>query len=148
MNTASPSPLLDQLIESLDLDDFEDVATATVPVPHPKTKAPTKSTITFASKEHPNRKNIDLARTRRLRAEFNATGKMPTSDPLEDQENETDYLVAATLEWNLTQGGKPLAHSREAARALYTDPKKQWLRSWALEQLGKQELFIKPSAKA
>jgi hypothetical protein len=136
-----------QLIENLDLDDFEDLSTAELVLVHPKTKAKTTSTITLASKEHPARKNIDLARTRRIRAEFNATGKMPTNDPVEDIEEQTDYLVAATVGWNLTQGGKPLAFSPAAARQLYTDPKKQWVRAQVLEAIYKTELFIAASAK-
>jgi hypothetical protein len=148
MNTAEMPPLMGALIESLDLDDFEDLATAELVLLHPKTKAKTTSTITLASAEHPARKNLDLARTRRLRAEFNATGKMPTRDPVEDIEDQTDYLVAATLGWNLTQGGKPLEFSPAAARKLYTDPKKRWVRAQALEAINKNELFIAASAKA
>lgn len=146
MNTVSP--LMEQLLENLDLNDFEDSSTTQLTLLHPQTKAPTKSTITLAGPEHPARKNLDLARTRKLRNEFNATGKMPTSDPLEDYERETDYLVAATLGWNLTQGGKELEFSPAAARTLYTDPKKQWLRAQVRESINKSELFIKASAKA
>lgn len=137
-----------KLIASLDLDDFEDMPTGKLVLINPKTKEPTSSFIELASPEHEIRKRLDLKRTRQLRAEFSATGKMPSSDPLEDIEDETEYLIAATLAWNLTQGGNPVTFSADMARQLYNDPKKQWLRAQALEGLRKSELFIQTSAKA
>jgi hypothetical protein len=147
MNTANPSALVSSLIASMDLDDYEDVATGTVVLLNPATQAPTTSTITLASREHQSRKQIDMARTRKLRNTFNQTGKMPVSDPVDDVADETDYLVASTLGWNLTQGGAPLLYSVDAARKLYADPKKQWLRTQVLAALNKSELFISSSAK-
>ena len=137
----------EKLTVELDLDDYENVNTGTLVLKNPQTGEPTKSTILLASKEHENRKRIDLARTRKLRAAFTKTGKMPNTDPVEDIEEETDYLVASTLGWNLTQGGKPLLFSAEAARAIYTDPKRQWVRDQVTEALKGAELFISSSAK-
>lgn len=148
MNTATPSPLISAMIGTLDINDFEDVSTGTVVLLNPATQAPTTSSVTLASPEHPARKQIDLARTRKLRSAFNQTGKMPVSDPVDDVADETEYLVASTLGWNITQGGVPLVHSAEAARTLYTDPKKQWLRAQVLAGLNKTALFISTSAKA
>lgn len=147
MSAAEPSKLLDDLVTSLDLEDYEDMATGTVVLTNPKTLAPTTSHVILASKDHPARKKIDLARTRKLRASFNQTGKLPVTDPVEDIEDETEYLVAATLGWNLQQGGQPLEFSPEAARKLYTDPKKQWVRNQVKAGLEKSELFIKNSVK-
>jgi hypothetical protein len=143
-----PSNLMTKLIASLDLDGFEDMPTGQLTIINPKTKEPTSSHIVLASPEHEIRKRLDLKRTRQLRAEFSATGKMPSSDPLEDIEDETEYLIATTLSWNLTQAGQPLEFSADMARKLYTDPKRQWLRAQALEGLRKTELFIQTSAKA
>lgn len=148
MNTTAPSNLITKLITSLDLDDFEDAPTATLVLLHPKTGEPTTSTLLLASPEHESRKRIDLARTRKLRAEFQQTGKMPRTDPVDDIEDETDYLVASILGWNLTQGGVSLEFSPAAVRTLFTDPKKQWVRAQALEGIRKTALFIKDSAKA
>lgn len=142
------SNLAFKLINNLDLDDFEDIATGKLVLLNPKTQEPTTSFIELASPEHQARKRIDLARTRKLRSEYSQTGKMPSTDPVDDIAEETDYLVATTLGWNLTQGGQPVAFSAEAARKLYTDPKKQWVRAQALAGLRKTELFIKDSAKA
>jgi hypothetical protein len=148
MNTQEPSNLLIKMISNLDIDDFEDMPTGKLVLLNPKTQEPTTAFIELASPEHDSRKRLDLKRTRALRAEFAQTGKMPSSDPLEDIQDETDYLVEATLSWNLTQGGAPVEFNAANARKLYTDPKKLWLRAQALAGLKKTELFIKTSAKA
>lgn len=142
------SQTTNSLVSNLDLDDFEDLQTGSLPLVNPKTGEPTSSTIELASKEHPSRKKIDLARSRKVRTAYMKTGKIPNVDPLDEIEDETDYLVGVTLGWNLTQGGKPLAFSAEAARTLFTDPKKQWVRQQVLDALNKNELFINNSAKA
>jgi hypothetical protein len=149
MNTEKDvSNLAFKLITNLDIDAYEDVPTGKLIILDPKTQAPTSSFIELASPEHESRKRLDLTRTRALRAEYANTGKMPSTDPIDDIEDETNYLVAATLSWNITQGGEPLEFTPAAARKLYTDPKKQWLRAQALVGLRKTELFIKTSAKA
>jgi hypothetical protein len=147
MNTATPSNLVSQLIGTLDIDDFEDISTGVLTLLNPVTQAPTTSTITLASKEHQTRKQIDMARTRKLRSAFNQTGKMPVSDPVDDFDDETDYLVASTVGWNITQGGVPLPFSENAARHLYSNPKKQWVRTQVAAGINKAELFISSSAK-
>jgi hypothetical protein len=103
----------------------------------------------LASKEHPSRKKLDLARTRKLRSDYRKNNnQLPISDPLDDIEDENDYLVASTLGWNLTQKGKPLEFSEANARALYTNPKLQWVRTQVLDALNENTIFIKASAKA
>lgn len=143
-----PSDLMNKLVASLDIDAYDDVPTGKLFLVDPKTKEPTSTYIELASPEHESRKRIDLARTRKLRAEFSATGKMPSSDPLEDIEDETDYLVASSLSWNVARGGVPVEFTAANVRALYTDPKKQWVRGQVRIGVNKTELFIKDSAKA
>jgi len=142
------SQTTNSLVSSLDLDDFEDLQTGSLSLVNPKTGEPTSSSIELASKEHPSRKKIDLARSRKVRTAYMKTGKIPNVDPLDEIEDETDYLVGVTLGWNLAQGGKPLEFSAEAVRKLFTDPKKQWVRQQVLDALNKNELFINNSAKA
>lgn len=143
------SKLLDSLINSLDLDDYEDIDQAVLELLNPETKEKTTSTIALASKEHPSRKKLDLSRTRKLRAAFRKNNnQIPMSDPLDDIEDETDYLIASTLGWNLTQKGKPLEFSEASARALYTNPKLGWVRQQVLDALNENTIFIKASAKA
>lgn len=147
MNAAQPSELLDQLVTSLDLDDYEDVPDGELTLLDPKTQAPTTSRIQLAGKEHPLRKRLDMQRTRRLRAAVAATGKIPNTDPLDDYGDETDYLVAVTLGWNLMQGGQAIECSDANKRRVYEDPKRQWLRGQVITGLAKSELFIASSAK-
>ncbi len=147
-NDKDVSNLAFKLINNLDLDDYEDIEAGRLVLLNPKTNEPTTSYIDLASPEHQARKRIDLARTRKLRNEYSNTGKMPSSDPVDDIEEQTEYLVASALGWNLTAGGAPIEFSPAAARALFTNPKKQWLRAQALAGLHKTELFIKTSANA
>lgn len=148
MNASTPSPLVSALVANLDLDDYEDISSGVLVLVNPATQAPTTATITLASKEHQARKQIDLARTRKLRNAFNVSGKMPVSDPVDDYDDETDYLVASTLDWSLTKSGEPLPFSPASARLLYTNPQKQWVRAQVVAAINKTELFIKSSAKA
>lgn len=147
MNPAVPSELLAGMIAGLDLGDYEDVHTGELVIVHPKTKAPTTSKVILAGPEHPERKRIDMARTRRMRAELAATGKIPVTDPIEEYTDATDHLVAMTLGWTLTINGQALPFSADAARALYTDPKRQWFRNQVLAGLQKTELFITAPSK-
>ena len=145
MNT-QPSNLLYKLVDSLDIDAYEDIAVGKLTLTDPKTGAPTSSVIELASPEHESRKRIDLARTRRLRAEFAANGKLESTDPLDDIEDETDYLVASCLGWNVSVGGQLLECTPANVRAVLTDPKKQWLRAQVRAGIHKTELFIADSA--
>lgn len=134
--------------DTLDLDAFEDVETSVVVLKNPATGAPTASTITLIGPEHPARKKIQFDRTRKIRTEFQRSGKIAVSDPVDDIDDETNYLVACTVGWNLSQGGNALPFSPDAARALYSDAKRQWLRAQVKKALDEAERFICSSAKA
>lgn len=121
---------------------FEDVPTGTLAIKNPLTGAPTGMVITLAGPEHPDRKRRLFARQRRLRALMAKTGKMPVSDPEEDAAEELDDLVAATLGWS----GAALTYSPEAARQLYSDPKRRWLFDQVKQGLDERELFTRSSA--
>lgn len=129
--------------ETFRLDEYEDVATADVRIKNPKTGAPTSMVVTLAGPEHPDRKRIQFAKSRRLRAELSKTGKLPVTDPEEDEAEETDMLVSCTIGWT---GADP-AFSKQAARTVYTDPKRRWLRDQVLAALNERELFTRASAQ-
>jgi hypothetical protein len=135
--------------ETLDLDQFEDMPSATVVLKNPATGAPTAATIELLGPEHPARKKIQMDRARKMRADFQRTGKLTVSDPLEDIDTETDFLVACTTGWSgITKGGAALAYSSDAARALYTDAKRQWVRVQVRKAVDEADRFISSSAKA
>lgn len=137
-----------QTAETLDLDQFEDIPTGSVTLKNPATGAPTAASIELLGPEHPVRKKIQMDRARKLRAAFQRTGKIEITDPLDDFDDETDFLVNCTTGWSgLTQGGTALAFSADAARTLYTDPKRQWVRVQVKKALDEADRFIASSSK-
>ena len=124
-----------------DFTEFEDVESAQVRIKNPKTGAPPAMVVTLAGPEHNSRKGILMARQRRIRAAVNRTGKMALPDPEEDDAEAIDLLVACTLGW---EGGS-LPYSPAAARSLYGDPKRRWLRDQVQAALDDRELFTRSS---
>lgn len=115
---------------------IEDVPTGTLRV-RDQAGAPTAMVITLAGPEHPDRKKRLHSRQRRMRAVLSKTGKLPMSDPEDDEADELDDLVACTLGWT----GCSLPYSPQAARSLYADTKRSWLRTQVKTALEERELF-------
>ena len=136
-------------VEAFDLADYEDVSAADVTLKDPVTGAHTAMSITLAGPEHPQRRKLLYDRQRKMRAQLQKTGKVQLGDPAEDEEADTDMLVACTLGWQgLTLAGQALAYSTAAAEKLYTDPKRRWLRDQVKSALDEREAFIKRSVVA
>lgn len=129
----------DNTAATFDFDAFEDVDRADVRIKDPMSGAPTPMVVTLAGPEHPDRQRLVFARQRRMRAALSKTGRVPVSDPEEDSAEQLEMLLASTLGWS----GAQVAYSRDAARALYTDPKRRWLRDQVLEALERRELFTR-----
>jgi hypothetical protein len=125
--------------DTLDLEAYEDVSTADVRIKHPITGAPTPMVVTIAGPEHPDRKRVYFTKQRRMRAALAKTGKIPVSDPEEDEADELELLVMSTLGW--TGGSVPF--SKDAARKLYSEPKRRWLRDQVAAALNERELFTR-----
>lgn len=123
---------------------YEDVETGEYRVKDPLTGAPTSLVLTLAGPEQSGRKKRLQARQRRLRAIMAKTGKYQPSDPEEDAADQIDELVACTLGWT----GSTLPYSAEAARKLYSDPKRRWLCDQVQAALDERELFMRSSATA
>lgn len=119
---------------------IEDVLTGTLRV-RDQNGAPTSWVITLAGPEHPDRKRRLFARQRRMRALLAKTGKLPTSDPEEDEADQLEDLVACTLGWE----GVAMAYSAQAARQLYADSKRRWLRDQVAAALDERSLFTRSS---
>jgi hypothetical protein len=130
------------MTDTFDFSSFEDVPTGELRVRDPETGAPTPMTITLAGPEHPDRKRRTFARQRRMRAALAKTGKIPVTDPEEDDAQEVEELVSYTLGW----AGTSAEYSPEAARKLYSDPKRRWLRDQVREALEERALFTRRSA--
>jgi hypothetical protein len=136
MEPVNPAP-------AFDFNSIEDVPTGAYRVKD-QTGAPTAMVINLAGPEHPERKKRLFARQRRLRAALSKTGKMPISDPADDEADELDDLVSSTLGWD----GAAVPYSPQAARSLYGDPKRRWLRDQVVAALQERELFTRSSATA
>jgi hypothetical protein len=137
---AAPAPVAVALFDPFSI---EDVSTGTLRV-RDEAGAPTSWVITLAGPEHPDRKRRLHARQRRLRAVLSKTGKLPMSDPEDDEADELDDLVACTLGWE----GAAVAYSPQAVRSLYADSRLGWLRAQVKMALEERERFMRTSAPA
>ena len=147
--TQDNTSLAAAVAEALDLDAYEDVQTASLVLKNPVTGAPTAATISIIGPEHPARKKIHFDRARRYRQELQRNGKISATDPLEDIDNDTDYLVTCTTGWTgIVRAGVTVPYSPENARSLFVDPKLQWVRAQVKKAMDETERFISSSAKA
>lgn len=132
---------------AFDLASFEDVPSTDYVLKNPATGAPTAVVFSLAGPEHPTRKRAAMARARRMRAALMKTGKVQLGDPEEDEADETDQLVSFTLGWKgVVIGGKEVPFSAAAARDLYGDPKRRWVRDQVKAALEERDAFIRGSA--
>lgn len=129
--------------EDLDIDAFEDRESSDVTIKNPTTGAPTNLVITLAGPEHPTRKRITMDKQRRMRAALSKTGKLQLGSPEDDEADQTDTLVACTLDWRgLVRQGQVIAYSKAEARKLFEDPRRRWLRDQVQAALDDREAFI------
>lgn len=132
---------------ALDLDQLVQHDTAVLVIKHPVTGAPSLTSVTIAGPEHATRKGIVFARMRAARKQFEATGALNVTDPVDDEADETDLLARCTMGWaGMVASGQALTFSVDAARALYADPKRRWFRNQVKVGLDELELFIGGSA--
>lgn len=133
----------------LDLDALAQSDTAQLVIRHPVTGAASSTVFTIAGPEHAVRKALVFARMRAARKEFEKTGSITVTDPLDDEDAETELMARCTLGWSgLTAGGTAVTHSLDAARKLYSEPRSRWVRDQVKTGLDKLELFIASSAPA
>jgi hypothetical protein len=116
---------------------------------HPVSKEPLGAKIHLAGQQHPLRKKIVHERQRRLRKQFQRSGKFAFVDPAEEEEDTLEFVVGCTLGWSgISFDGKPLDFSPDNARRIYADPKLAWLRDQVVALLYDDESFIHTSASS
>lgn len=130
--------------DAFDIMAFEDADSADLRIKHPVTGAPTAMVVQIAGPEHPLRRRLVLDRQRRLRAHLAKTGSMHISDPEDDAADDLELTVACTLGWR----GAAQPYSAAAARELYADPRRRWLRDQVQAGLQDRALFMRSSAPA
>lgn len=146
----NPTPVQAAVREQpLDLDDAVFNDSATLIVKHPVSGAPTTTRIVIASVVHPLRVAVRQAKQREVQKAMHLDGSYTLPDPADAEADECDYLARCTLGWSaLVAGGQEVPYSTEAARKLYADPRRHWLRAQVRAALEAQELFIGGSAPA
>lgn len=135
--------------EGFDFELVEFVDTAAVEIKDPtRGHAPTGWIITVASEVHPIRKAWDFKQRRlkaaRMAASLSKGKGIPTDDPEDAEADLIERLVACTLGWT----GSKVAYTPAAARALYSDPRRVWVRRQVIESLDDIELFTRSSARS
>ena len=106
-------------------------------------------TFELAGPEHPDRKRITFAQTRKYMKAYAKKGRQDITEPEDLEAEKKENLAAFTLGWKglLDEHGKEIPFSKSAALEMYQDPEMAWLVDQLDTALGDKELFIKRSAK-
>jgi hypothetical protein len=102
------------------------------------------ATVTIAGPEHPKRKAIEFSKQRRMITALARTGKIEITDPVEQEQDKIDLLVACTLAWAdiADAGGEPILCTAENARKLYSAEGHGWLRKVLYDAMDERDRFI------
>lgn len=106
---------------------------------------PTGVVFELAGPTHPARKDVEMARNRKVIRDANKHGRVMLPDPAEAEANKPKDLAACTLGWSgyVGEDGVPVPFATATAAALYADPEMQWLVDQVDEALGNKALFTK-----
>ena len=131
------------------LKSIRQVASAKIQVKDPATGDPTGVIIVMAGPEHPDRKRITFAQSRKFLRSYAKTGRAEMPEPEDAESQKKENLAAFTLGWTglIDDAGAPVVFSKAAALELYNNPEMGWLVDQLDSALGEQELFITRSAK-
>lgn len=141
-----------------DIQNIETDLTADVEILDPRTTEGMGAYFVLAGPNHPVRQEFELARDRKMRLEIKKKGRIDLGDPEEDRRQEVEYLARCTLGWYsvdketgerkefIVLGGKEVAYSITAAKEIYNDPKRVWLKSQIRRDLKEDEVFLKGSS--
>ena len=123
---------------------------ALVEIKDPADGAPLGVTFEIAGPEHPERKRIAFAQSRKALKRYEKTGRIEMPDPEEAEAQKHENLAAYTLGWKgyADDDGKPVPFSKQAALDLYRDPAMGWLVEQLEAALGDRELFIRRGASS
>jgi hypothetical protein len=136
-------------MSGFNLKSIRQVASAKVQIKDPNGE-PTGVVFEMAGPEHPDRKRITYAQSRKFLKSFNKTGRAEMPEPEDAEAQKKENLAAYTLGWSglVDESDKPVAFSKQAALEMYNDPEMAWLVDQLETALGDKELFITRSAKA
>ncbi len=133
--------------------EFEDVESSEIAIRNPQSGEPTGAVVTLMGPEHPRRKELEFAIAKQARAKLvsamtRGRNAVDQADPEEEDAQQTEMLAKCTVGWRglADEAGKPLEFSKEAARQLFTNPKRRWLRDQLVAALADRDRFIRRSA--
>ena len=131
------------------LKSIRQVASAKIQVKDPATGDPTGVIFEMAGPEHPDRKRITFAQSRKFLRSYAKTGRAEMPEPEDAESQKKENLAAFTLGWTglIDDAGAPVVFSKAAALELYNNPEMGWLVDQIDSALGEKELFITRSAK-
>jgi hypothetical protein len=131
------------------LKSIRQVASAKIEVKDPATGDPTGVIFEMAGPEHPDRKRITFAQSRKFLRSYAKTGRAEMPEPEDAESQKKENLAAFTLGWTglIDDAGAPVVFSKAAALELYNNPEMGWLVDQLDSALGEKELFITRSAK-
>jgi hypothetical protein len=148
MNDSWTTPPALAPIAALDLDQVESLASAEHQLRHPVSGDPVGAWLTLAGPEHPDRRRLVHKALLQHRDEYERTGKVGLA-PDEAEAQALALVIGCTLGWRgMVTGGAALEYSVEACRALYSDPRRAWVRDQAKAALDRRDLFIGASPSA
>ena len=131
------------------LKSIRQVASAKIQVKDPATGDPTGVIFEMAGPEHPDRKRITFAQSRKFLRSYAKTGRAEMPEPEDAESQKKENLAAFTLGWTglIDDAGAPVVFSKAEALELYNNPEMGWLVDQLDSALGEKELFITRSAK-
>ncbi len=131
------------------LKSIRQVASAKIQIKDPATGDPTGVIFEMAGPEHPDRKRITFAQSRKFLRSYAKTGRAEMPEPEDAESQKKENLAAFTLGWTglIDDAGAPVVFSKAAALELYNNPEMGWLVDQLDSALGEKELFITRSAK-
>ena len=136
-------------MSGFNLKSIRQVASAKIQVKDPATGDPTGVIFEMAGPEHPDRKRITFAQSRKFLRSYAKTGRAEMPEPEDAESQKKENLAAFTLGWTglIDDAGAPVVFSKAAALELYNNPEMGWLVDQLDAALGEKELFITRSAK-
>lgn len=137
-------------MSGFNLKSIRQVAAAKIQVKDPATGDPTGVIFEMAGPEHPDRKRITFAQSRKFLRSYAKTGRAEMPEPEDAESQKKENLAAFTLGWSglVDDSGKPVVFSKQAALEMYNDPEMAWLVDQLDTALGEKELFITRLARA
>ncbi|MFD2112569.1 hypothetical protein [Thiorhodococcus fuscus] len=133
----------------MNIDDIVFAQSYDMPIRHPTTDEPlvmADGSPMFVRVLSSDAEPVKALQTRYRNEALRNPGKRLTAEKIERRS--IDQLVAGTVGWAIEGQGGPIPFSPEAAREIYSDPKKLWLRNQVTAAIYDDSNFLGESKAA